>query len=532
MNFRDKVLSDVSLVAYGFLAEADEQTQLIQNRYIQLFRTAHDARQALACAGAEVQVVVCDRQSFSPLSDSVVAPASEESPAREVAPASEESPAREVTPAGEVVPASEVAPAGGVPPASEISPLNLAAALHKDNPLRDIYLEKFEPQGLFVSRAEAAGARGVISREEAQILLGLPVETLFAAAAQADLDGASPEASTLESRPLTSAVPVACELQPISEAPAPPAQPDNLAWLEQVLELEDLDDFAGSLESAVLEKPPAFQPGSASISKPGLELFLINENQSAGEGVTAAFISGRGGVGKSSLAVLTAFSLWKQGLRVVLLDMDLQFGDLGVLCGNEPESRIQRLNLEQLQASRLMLPALGDSMLLLEAPRQPEAAEVLIAFIPRLLVALKQVADIVLINTSCLFDEVTAILASSVDKLVICMDQRATSVSAARQVVDLCFRLQIPSTRLYYLLNRVSRTAPITDLDAKLAMGGVDIVSINEGGADVDELLSLGCPMELLEAQSGLRHSIQALASLLSAKPGRDISMPAQGGTR
>ncbi|MCL2530518.1 MAG: hypothetical protein FWE41_09420, partial [Coriobacteriia bacterium] len=124
MSLHEKVFQDDRLIAYGFLLQEDQPSHALRSKYIQLFYTASDARKALACASPEIQAVVCER------------------------------------------------PEAALYEEIEISPLNLAAALAKDNPLRDIYLEKTNPQGLFVSRAEKAGARGVITIEDAQRLLG------------------------------------------------------------------------------------------------------------------------------------------------------------------------------------------------------------------------------------------------------------------------------------------------------------------------------------------------------------------------
>ena len=466
MMFHEYANQAGGIVAYGFLAEEDEQTKMMQNTYTQLFYTAGDARKALACATSEVQALICDRPSETPL------------------------------------------------PSPEVSPLNFAAALHKDNPMRDIYIERTEPQGLFVSRALAAGARGVVTAEEANLLLGAPSPRFSALAAADSL--LTPPAPAKPGVPFT--------------LPTPAAPPSDMAWLEQVLELEELDEFSCCSGPAVLEKPSLSQFDSSKFHEPLPVQFPSNQQRSEDDGMVAAFVSGRGGVGKSSLTVLTAFELWRAGSRVVMLDMDLQFGDLSVLAGNEPESRIQRLAIEQVCGNQIRIPALEEALLLLEPPQRPEAAEELVRWIPPLLAALRAQADLVLINTSCLWNEAQAVLASSVDKLVICMDQRATSVSAARQVVDLCVRLQIPSTQLCYLLNRSARNAPITDIDASLAMGGVDIMTIAEGGADVDELLSLGCPLELLSTQSALSQSIHELGAQLIAQPGAASST--KGGKR
>jgi len=568
------VSNSTGAVAYGFLVSVDALDGSQQNRFVQIFRTASDARQALACASPDVQVLINEYQS-----------------------------------------------------AEEISPLNLAAALHKDNPLRDIYIQKAQFNRLFTSRVEATGARGIVSIEEADRLLGFvrpelgvsdtsgrlsinesphkPGEEQPADEQPAD-EGASahaavtPEGYTGEPLALSveeyagAPLPTAPEeylsaqqptsveeylnaQQPASteeyagaqltatveeylgeqlpasiqdltastigagevsafdqlaHTPFPTAPVVDLQWLEQVLDLDDLDDpllFAGpALVERELKLPSTSEPRQSPSKLPGTQPVALYNTDREGEGVVAAFISGRGGVGKSSLTILTAFELWLQGYKVAMLDLDLQFGDLGVLAGNEPESRILRLNIEQLCNKRARVPRLEDSLLILESPEKPELAEELVHEIPELLSALRSVADIVLINTACLWNEAVAVLTSSADKLVICIDQRATSISAARQVLQLCIRLQIPSTQLYYLLNRCSRNAPIMDIDVSLAMGGGEVLTIAEGGADVDELLSLGCPIELLTAQAPLRQSVKELGACLLARPGSETVLRGQ----
>lgn len=485
------------VVAYGFLVDEDEQAGTTRNRFVQLFHSAEDVRKAMSCMAPEVQVLVCDR-------------------------------------------------------AFEVSPLNLAAALHKDAPQRDIYLEKDEPQALFISRVEAAGARGVVSRAEARQLLDLYLDCPSAESAEAsatESEGIPPSEPTTGPMTVPMTVPTTGSTTgptslPAVEPAAPPttgqmtgqdptewvqtgqapgATPlspsSDLDWLEQVLELDELDDIPQTAKTTVMEQP-ALRRRIAPQNRVGPRSAMAGEQLSEGKGIVAAFISGRGGVGKSSLTVLSALDLWLAGSQVALLDMDLQFGDLGVLAGNEPDVHIQRLAVEQLCNSRMRIPSPREAMLLLEAPQNPELAEELVHQVPGMLAALRSVADIVLVNTSCLWNETAAVLASSADKLVVCMDQRATSISAARQVVDLCIRLKIPSTRLCYLLNRCARNAPITDIDASLAMGGVEVITIAEGGADVDELLSLGCPYELLTSKSSLRQCIKDLGARLLANPG------------
>lgn len=519
-----------TIAAVGFLVDVNEHTGATENRFLQLFYTATDARKALVCAATEIQVLIFDRHG-------------------------------------------------------EVSPLNLTAALHKDNPLRDIYLQKHDPKGLFLSRMIAAGARGVVSQQEFEQLVGAPlpllgeeedlcnlVESSHASEEVWSLEGADTAPTVDEMTYFSSDCEPEVwyyepEFSPFEGTARDETMPTvDLAWLEQVLDLDEMDEapesrvraynapdlpripeVTGSSEhshSTAFMPLKAFEAETASsATTPVLEQqSLPAQVQSKGAGHTdvhtlplqkdtqdqaacvVGFISGRGGVGKSSLTVLTAMDLWSKDYRVALLDMDLQFGDLSVLAGNEPGSALQRIRVDELCGATKRSFCAKDKMLLIEPPQNPALAEELMVHIPQILAALKAQVDIVLVNTSCLWNEAAAVLARSADRLVVCMDQRATSISAARQVVDLCYRLQIPSTQLSYLLNRCARTAPITDIDASLAMGGVDIITIAEGGRDVDELLSLGCPQELLSAQPMLQQTIQELGrhlvADLGARPG------------
>ncbi|MDR3136866.1 MAG: P-loop NTPase [Coriobacteriales bacterium] len=436
----------------------------------------------------------------------------------------------------------------------EVSALNLAAALHKDNHSRDIYLQNSAPSGLFLSRSEAAGVRGVIDESQARGLLRLSTTT------DTDvLDGALSSTHTMD-----------------------PAK--ELAWLEDYLALDELDEgvsdnfvtqplgdgqaktasldenaqeqgqFAtreatGSLSppTALLTQVPSSPPVISTITTahdvyvpdpdatPSLQgCCQVNTSPLAGNvclpdpgcppAIISAFVSGRGGVGKSSLSVLTAVSLHQQGARVVLADMDLQFGDLAYLLGTEESCRVVRMNIAAVLSGQAQIPELTNNLLLLEPPSRPELAESIVASIPQLFEALRQVADVVILNTSCLWDELSALLVQQCDQLLFAMDQRATSVEGCRQAVELCVRLHVPSTKFLYVLNRCSKNAPITDLDASLALGGVTVACVVDGGRQVDEMLALGLPAELLNNSSQLTQSVESLGVLLS---GANRAMPA-----
>jgi flagellar biosynthesis protein FlhG len=70
------------------------------------------------------------------------------------------------------------------------------------------------------------------------------------------------------------------------------------------------------------------------------------------------FVSGKGGVGKSVLALNMARVLTEQGKRVLLLDADLGLANLHVLANVEPSGRLERVlaHAEQLEDAITPLP--------------------------------------------------------------------------------------------------------------------------------------------------------------------------------
>ncbi|MCL2756895.1 MAG: AAA family ATPase [Coriobacteriia bacterium] len=456
--------------------------------HFQVFKTGWDCREALACASSTVQVVVSE----------------------------------------EVV---------------DVAPLNLVAALHDDEPQRDVYLVAQQPSASLFSRVLAAGGRGIIDQKqmEAMVKLRLPAGTENEAPTPTPTPVLPQDSSHV---PLTPQVTVSApySLQDVSLVAAsfggvsstPEFWQDRIPELQAVANSSATTAAPSPVKQTVAPVSPARQntyTKTPHIQIPTLPQPEIVFNASSKEGCAVAFVSGRGGVGKSTLSLLTALLLYKRGLKTVLIDLDLQFGDLAYCVGQVPQSALQCMSIETaLNGPERPQPS-SERLCLIEAPSRPEQAEEYVEEISGLIRSLKTVADYVVVNTGSFWSELQAILAQSVDHLVFVMDQRATSIRGCKQVVDLCVRLQIPSVRFSFLLNRCARHAPFTALDVSMALGGSEVFTIADGGPIVDEMLSLGCPHELLESDAALRSSFDQLLKSLKAvrQPAPNRPAPALG---
>jgi pilus assembly protein CpaE len=350
----------------------------------------------------------------------------------------------------------------------EVTPLNLAAALKKDCPARTVRLFIEAVTGSLATRARRAGVELVSDLQFCQTLPKDEADTEF-------LDEADNVPSVeVESLPNV-------ELDTLGEADDPAET--------------DVDMSANCLSGLPMPTSESFAVGPLVNSR---ELALLPSARVIG------FISGRGGVGKSSAALLLGLIAARQGKRVAVIETDLQFGNLSAAVGHEQGRSIichpvLKADQRQLQGLISDVQHAADQvgnpkLLLLSAPDRPEEADRAAECLPDILSALAESFDLLLIDTGSYWTEAQALAVRSCTQLVFMMDQRPASLVAARRLYDLCLRLQIPEARFRYLLNGCGRGAPLTAQDVSLVFGGQDTWTLDDGGSLVDELFSLGCP--------------------------------------
>jgi pilus assembly protein CpaE len=382
-----------------------------------------------------------------------------------------------------------------------VTPINLAAALCMDTPERDVYLIEDMPTRALAGRARAAGIRGILDNSQAQRLFALGQESVATASQEATDKGVSAKAPTLPTPPASPVFSLPSTPSTFSLSPAFPVSVSSEEGTEGI-------SYLAGRESA-----------NVTFAAP-----VASERSSIGQGRAIGVFSGRGGVGKSTVALMMAVAAQRRGERVALVDLDMQFGDMGFLAGREPASSVQRLSLEQLSVRRDIPPLSDEALSLVLAPDRPEQAEELVFAIPWLLDELVALRDLVVINTGSFWTDVHARVLQRCDHVALLTDQRATSIEACKQVIDLCLRLQVPQARFLFLLNGCGRHAALTPQDVSFALGGVEVFGLADGGTLVDELLALGCPLELLASSNAFVASLEALLDTLTGGLSTSVS--------
>ena len=240
------------------------------------------------------------------------------------------------------------------------------------------------------------------------------------------------------------------------------------------------------------------------------------------EGVPViCLVSGRGGVGKTSLCALMAHLASSWGMRVAAVDLDLAFGNLYALSGlGEPADLTPLADGDDWSAQALAACA-GHAAQGLDVwgpCGRPEYAERVQPVAERLVASLTRNHELVLVDTTTNWGDAVAAAAQMADRLVIVSDERPGAVSALVRCGALAVRLGVARTRIVRLMNGCDARRRDETFIARAAVGleCAREVRVLDGGDEAVELLGQGHADELAASDNPLAASLACgLAQLL-----------------
>lgn len=331
----------------------------------------------------------------------------------------------------------------------DVAPINLAATLKRDRSDRRVCMLAFEDTGSLKSRVSATGIDESLTR------------------------------------------------QALAERYAQRKQANACAWA------------ASPMPCAMPTSHPASRPSAMPQVRSQTTVAPSSVRSRPRAGFLLPVVSGSGGAGKSTVAVVAALLAQRMGNNTLLLDFDLQFGDAPALMGVRQPLAIDELlaapaRIEQLRSE-------GASPALLAAPRHLEDSEAVVERAPALLDQLLARFDVVVANTGAAWAEQHALLLERSSKALFLVDQRPSSLRACQHALDLCGRCGIATGPFLYAVNRCSKNALFTSIDVSCALRGAHVFELKDGGSEVEELLGAGLPFDLIEARNDLCASLERL---------------------
>lgn len=204
---------------------------------------------------------------------------------------------------------------------------------------------------------------------------------------------------------------------------------------------------------------------------------LANTGQIA-RGAVYSFISSKGGLGATVVAVNTAIALsMNKGQSVALCDMSLQSGDASVLLDIVPQTTIYDLcqNFHRLDVSflRASLDKHNSGIDFLAAPLNPEENEEINAEHVSMIIDLaKKLYDHVIIDcTSMYVDDCTVEALKASDKVFVITDLSVPAVRNTARLCKLIEKIGIKPNRLHITVNRYLKGGTLSIEEVEKTLG-------------------------------------------------------------
>jgi len=181
----------------------------------------------------------------------------------------------------------------------------------------------------------------------------------------------------------------------------------------------------------------ATAPAPAPASSAGLSVSPLaanDRNRSNRIARAIAISSGKGGVGKTNLAVNLAIAYAARGQRVVLLDADLGLANADVLCGITPRATLEDVVSSERSLEDVMVPAPGGFRLVPGASgvsRLADMGQTQRRNVLDQLLALERNTDVLIVDTGAGIGANSMAFAAAAHSIVIACTPEPTSIADA-----------------------------------------------------------------------------------------------------
>ena len=283
------------------------------------------------------------------------------------------------------------------------------------------------------------------------------------------------------------------------------------------------DAFAAGADDFLVMHPGPYIPEQISRDVEFAIRKAVTRNRSANdrgqeEGQLIAVLGSKGGVGKTVAASNLGAALATRGKRTVLIDLDLQFGDVALALGLAPETTLfdlavsgGSLDSDKLEDFMLRHPS---GLRVLAAPARPDqAVSVTAQMLSTVYSLLRQEYDFVVVDTPPAF---TSEVIATVDVASwICMVAMfdALSLKNTRLGLDTLELMGHPAEQVRVVLNRAGTNVGISDSDAVQILGRTPDVLV-PSDREIPVSINDGVPITLSGSRSQAAMAINSLADM------------------
>lgn len=178
--------------------------------------------------------------------------------------------------------------------------------------------------------------------------------------------------------------------------------------------------------------------------------------------------SPKGGTGCTTIAVNLAVALQNEETKVVIVDANLQFGDVAIFLNEQGKNTIIDLaprvdELDPEIVDSVMIKNAASGVHVLASPSRPENAEKINADqFSKLLRYLRQLYAYVIVDSSAYLTDVTLSVLDVADAIVLIATQDIPSIKNDRLFLDLLLTLNVPADKIAFVMNKFDKRIAIS----------------------------------------------------------------------
>ena len=229
-----------------------------------------------------------------------------------------------------------------------------------------------------------------------------------------------------------------------------------------------------------------------------------------------AILGPKGGVGKTLVSTNLAVALARRGKRVVLVDLDLQFGDIGLALGITPERTIYELAkagppFDHDKIDRHLMTHSSGIRVLVGPTRPDHASAISVDFLRDIYASLRTMSDIVIVDTPPGFTpEVIATIDVSSSACVVGMLD-SLSLKNTKLGLETLDLMGYSPENIALILNRADSRVGITHDDVSAIIGSPPDILI-PSDREIPRSVNEGMPIVASRERSQAAQSFELLA--------------------
>ena len=253
----------------------------------------------------------------------------------------------------------------------------------------------------------------------------------------------------------------------------------------------------------------------ATVYRRTAEFCAVQPEAPKKRGRVLSVFSSKGGTGTTFIATNVAAALARPS---VLLDLNLQAGDLGLFLGVEPKFSIADLieNVGRVddQLLRSYLTPHNANLSLLAAPREADSADDIEAeHVFRVLELLRERYDYVVVDPQHTFDPITLAALDQSDEIVLVLTLDIPAIRSTQRALQIFDRLGYPRRKLHVVVNRFSKQIDLDLRQVERFLGEAVAGYVQSDYRTAVNSINLGRPLVDSEPQSKIATELRQIAA-------------------